>query len=238
MNLLDQQDNQAPANGAANQAPPAPSSPAPTNEGSGVFGGGLKVSLMPEDESQQGSGLRRWLIILFAVLFLQTIATGGGYLYLSNLEANRAEERVNLEQQINKVGTEIKQAQAEAAQAAQFAARAQIADSLLDDHLFWTNFFKYLGSKTKKNVTYLNFAGDIETQTISIDAIAKTYRDVAEQIVALREDEAIEEVITTSATARLNEKGALDGVGFSLLINMQPEVWLQPEAEPTSENQN
>jgi hypothetical protein len=238
MNLLENQDNQ-PAGGqsaSVEQQPTSVSSvPPPPPETSDGIGGGLRVSLMPEKEKDPGSGLRRWLLILFAALLLETVAFGGGYLYLANLEANRLEEKNSVEQNLNEVVADIRAAEDEAEEAATFDSRAVVADELLTEHLFWTRFFKYLGTQTKKNVSYLNFAGDYDSRTVSMDAVARTYRDVAEQIVVLRENPVIEEVITASATAQVNEKGALDGVAFSLVMTLQPEVWLQQATDNSTE---
>ncbi|MFH1046921.1 MAG: hypothetical protein V1738_01340 [Patescibacteria group bacterium] len=192
---------------------------------SGESFGGLRVSLMPAGEEEAGGGIKRWLLALAIILFVETVLIGGGYLFMANKEADLQARRAELDQAIAASSQKIKETENVAVEASQFGKRARIADNLLDAHLRWTLFFEHLHRVTKPTVTFLNFSGDVASRTVSMDAYGLTYRDVAEQIVALREDDAVMQVITTSATARTNELGEIEGVGFSLVLVLEDYMW-------------
>ncbi|MBU1029208.1 hypothetical protein KKE28_03335 [Patescibacteria group bacterium] len=247
MNLLSELDNQRISDGSPgdvakpgaassrdNNAPPPPIKPvSPETEERGSSVGGLRVSLMPAGEEEEGGSVRRCIIILLALIFFETLAAGAGYLFMVNRETELKEKRAGLEQRANQLADKIKLAEGEAKEVAQFNTQADIAGKLLDNHLYWTEVFKHLSDQTKKSVRYINFAGDFSSRMISMDAVGRNYRDVAEQIMAFREDPTIMNVDTTSASARVNERGEIEGVSFSLVLTIKPEVWLA-----TSENEN
>jgi Tfp pilus assembly protein PilN len=238
MNLFPDQDNQNPlpdeagqkTGGDSSSLVNAPSSNGDTSDTAGGFGG-LKVSLMPSGEEEEGVSVRKWLIVLLAALLVETVAIGAGYLYMTNREAVLKERRTELEQAIELNDQNIASAEKIAVQASNFGKKAREAGDILDGHLIWTRFFQHVSRVTKPTVTYLNFSGDYASRTVAMDAVARTYRDVAEQIVALREDEAISKVITSSASARVNEVGEVEGVGFSLVLTVDEYLWQvnQPE---------
>ena len=243
MNLIPNAENlnpsgqDRPTRGSDSGNPPPVPPPAPQGkeaEESGSFGG-LRVSLMPAGQEEETGSLRRWLIVLMAALLIETVAIGGGYLYMMNLEATTEERRTALEQNINDIASKIDAAEERANETARFSVRAKAAAEILEGHLYWTKLFQHLGSRTKPGVSYLNFSGDVDTHAVAMDALGTNYREVAEQIVALREDEVVESVVTTSASALTDAHGEMAGVSFSLLVTLKPEMW---SAQTGTEGEN
>ncbi len=211
----------------ATPPPPAPPPEQPKEEAeSGGFMGGLRVSLMPSGEGEDAESLlRKRLVILFAVLIVETIVIGGVFLYVSRLEADKTAVRQELEASLAQVTDQIRQSEAETEEMTAFDARVRAATDLLDSHVYWTSLFDYLRSTTKPSVIFLNFAGDYNGAVVTLDAIAPTYRAVAEQIVILREDPMVDDVISSSASASINELGEVLGVSFGLVLKLNPVVW-------------
>jgi Tfp pilus assembly protein PilN len=239
MNLLSELDNQlssnhpssAPANSGAKPDVKPPTTSSRKSEQDVSFnkgaGGGLRISLMPTGLEDGGGNLRRWIVVLIILFLLETVVIGVGYLFLVKKETGLKERRGVLEQQIGQLAEDIKSTEIEAREVAQFNLRVDTANNLLDNHLYWTGIFKHLAEQTKKGVKYLNFAGDFASQTLTMDAIGRSYQEVAEQIVVFKEDPIIENVETTSAAARINERGEIIGVGFSLVLKLTPKIWLE-----------
>ncbi len=215
---------------------PPPSSASANDISDGFSGSGLKVQLMPAGDEEDGGGMRRWLIILFGSLLVETLLIGGGYVYLVNQEQNFQNRRAELIKIIESKKQAIAEAEEDAVRVSLLGTKARHAEDLLDGHLRWTKFFEHLSSRTKKTVTYSSFAGDFASRTVALDASGDSYRDVAEQIVAWQEDDAVTNVITTSAAARLNDFGEIDGVGFSLVLTLEDYMWVMPAETGTEEN--
>lgn len=225
--------------GAGAGAPPPPSPLPPKEEsGTGGFMGGLKVSLMPSGEGEDtASDTRRRLVMMLAVLIAETVIIGGAFLYVSGKEAKAVARRQELEATLAQVTQQIKESEGGTKAMTLFDSRVRIATELLDEHIYWTGFFDYLRGITKPSVFFLNFSGEHVNGIVTLDAMGPTYRDVAEQIVILREEPMIEEVITSSASATISETGEVAGVSFGLVLKIKPDVWAPSSAgeAPASE---
>jgi hypothetical protein len=103
------------------------------------------------------------------------------------------------------------------------------ARETLDKHLRWTNLFAYIELRTLPTVKYQSFSGNADG-VVNLDATGRSYRDVAQQIVALRADPLISEVRSSSAAARVSADGEIEGVSFTLSIQFKPEIWKQAPA--------
>jgi hypothetical protein len=122
-----------------------------------------------------------------------------------------------------------------------FNTQVAAANAVLDGHLYWTSMFAYLESRTRPGVMYTNFAGDSASGILTLDAVGRSYRDVAEQIVAFREDPLIREVTARSASASIDATGSLTGVAFSVVLKIAPEAWERSSgsaAPPSAESGN
>jgi len=229
MDFLPKTDNQTgvggPGPSAAQPGPVPPPSPKDDPESSG-FMGGLRVSLMPSAEGEEpGTNLRRQLVVFFVVLIVETLIIGGAFLFVTKKEADATAIRQGLEQELAGVTRQIQESEAGTKVMTLFDARVRVATDLLDNHAYWTSLFDYIRSKTKPSVIFMNFSGDRSSGMVTLDAMGASYRDVAEQIVILREDPMVKEVISSSASATVSETGEVLGVSFGLVLKLKPDVW-------------
>lgn len=187
--------------------------------------GGLRVSLLPsESENKARPDLRQRVITLVLVLVVETLVIGGAYMLLLNRAGARADEGTQLAARISALTTDVHKKEQDVKDAVAWNAQRVAASALLDQHVRWTALFDLLEMKTLPTVSYAGFAGDAEKGTVSLDAVAKTYRDVAEQVVVLRATPGIRDVRTTSAAAKVDEKGMVTGVTFSMVLQLDPTV--------------
>lgn len=77
-----------------------------------------------------------------------------------------------------------------------FQKKLELANSLLEKHIYWTNFFKFLEENTLTNVYYTSgFSGDTKGK-YSFSAQTDSFSSIADQIMALRLNE---KILTASA---------------------------------------
>lgn len=206
--------------------PPAPPAPPKEESAPSGFMGGLRVSLMPSgEEDEAGSDLRRKLVIMFAVLIVETVVIGGLFLFVAKKDADATVARQEMEAELIRVTQQIKESEADTKAMTLFDSRVRATTEILDGHVYWTSLFDYIRSKTKPSVLFTNFSGDQIGGVVTLDAMGPTYRDVAEQIVILRGDPMVEEVVSSSASASINEVGDVLGVTFGLVLKLKPDVW-------------
>lgn len=196
--------------------------PAPSG---GVFSG-LRVSLMPselEGKKQADPGKR--LLALALVLVIETAVILGAYFFVNKTVASKSTNRDELVAKVEALGKSIAKEEASAKDVVAYQAQVAAAGEALDKHVSWTSFFAFIEKKTIPSVKYLNFSGDADSGTVTVDAVGLTYRDVAEQIVQFREEPNVIDVRTSSASARVSDTGEVTGVSFTLVLRLKPEVW-------------
>lgn len=226
-------DNPVSGGKAAKGPPKPPRPPKPAEkadaqpQAAGVFGSGLRVSLIPSEEEGKGAGLRRGILIVAFVVVIEALAFGGFYVYLLQSETARKAELDELMSRRAAVSAEIDAAADDLSKVSGFLKQVDAVVDVLDGHLRWTEFFGTLEDLTLPNVRYLSFSGDAASGTVSLTAVARSYRDVAEQVVLLGDDPRVRSVTTRSATAKVDELGNVVGVTFSLVLEMENDVWFR-----------
>lgn len=207
------------------------------DSGGGLNLSSLRVSLMPSElEGKAPPEMGRGLMILALVLIVESVLIGAAHLFTVRAIDARLEKQAALQAQIDALDKAVVAQEEAAKEAASYNGQVNAAKEALDKHLYWTKFFSLLEGKTRPTVKYLNFSGDAETGTVTLDAVGRTYRDVAEQIVALREEKSIADVRTTSAAAQITDTGEITGVSFTMVIRFKMEAWTRAvdEAAPVA----
>jgi len=179
---------------------------------------------------REGPNLGRRLAVLGLTLILLTLAIGGYSFYLNGEIAKKSDEREQLWKKVETLAETLKTGKTASAEAVDFERQAKVVADTLAGHLYWTKFFEFIESITKSAVSYENFTGDAENSLFTADAMAKSYRDMAEQMVILQENPLIVSVKVSSASEKLGPTGAVEGIFFSLVARVKPEVWKRPVA--------
>ena len=146
-------------------------------------------------------------------------------MYLIQLSEGQGASIEALERRGKVVIEEVSEKASELDEMEKFDRQARAVEASLKTHITWLYFFEIIESRTKPNVKYLSFIGDADSGIISLSAIGRSYRDVAEQIVALREHPQVKKVATSGASALINELGEVTGVTFSMVITMDLSAW-------------
>lgn len=187
--------------------------------------------MLAETEGNRPPDVMKRLLVLVIVLIAEALLLGGGYVYLLRVTTSRQAVIDSLEQKRVELGKSVMDVQDRIREIAFFNAQVAAGASVLDGHVHWTNVFDFLESKARPNVSFVNFSGEA-TGAITLDVVARTYRDVAEQIVALRDDKLVQDVRATTASARVDDQGNVTGVAFTMVVTLDPKIWTLPRKQP------
>ena len=105
-----------------------------------------------------------------------------------------------------------------------FQKKMELVKGLLSEHIYWTNFFKFLENSISDDVYLSGFSGDVSGE-YALNAKARSFNVLAEQIKSLRTNENVFMVSTTGGSVSGSEGGAVDLVDFSIDIEINPEVF-------------
>lgn len=88
---------------------------------------------------------------------------------------------------------------------------------LLDEHIYWTQWFSFLEQYTLPTVYYVSFSGS-NTGAMSLDAVAPDYNTIAQQIAVLQGLPEVQSVTVATATR------SVATVRFTISLQMDPNI--------------
>jgi hypothetical protein len=173
-------------------------------------------------------------------------------LYLG-LDWWQKDEEVRLEQTktvISKTAKDIADFRKSAADALSYQDKAIEVNSLLDHHIYWTQFFNWLERDTLSTVTYGNFSGQTDGK-YNLSGSASSFADVSWQVKTFHDDPitlnvSVETVSDSGAGQETKEEAkkletatpeeiaaataarnlaAQNKVGFNMLLEIKPEIF-------------
>jgi hypothetical protein len=96
---------------------------------------------------------------------------------------------------------------------------------LLNNHLYWSNFFSWLEKNTLSSVKYGGFSGDL-SGLYTLGASAQSFADVSWQVKNFLNDPLTRQVEVMSASATKGKnKGQSGIVNFDLVLQVKPEIF-------------
>lgn len=120
------------------------------------------------------------ILILIFYLAGVGILVGGSYAGLIIWEGSLRSETAT-SNRIDGVKKQIEPLEITAAKIALFQNRLKLVSGLLQDHIYWTNFFEFLEDGTMPNVSYASISGDVEGG-YTFSAKAKNFRAMVDQV--------------------------------------------------------
>jgi len=195
----------------------------------------LGVNLVRE-ESLVFFDWARHLLILVLMLGVASFLVAEIYFGLSWWEKKEAisADKVRAEAIVVKEATEKLKQNAVAALA--YKDRSMAFGQLLDNHIYWSNFFSWLEKNTLSSVKYEGFNGNV-SGLYSLSARANDYAEASWQVKAFQLDPLTEKVEVLSVAAATQEKETLisDSVSFSLKLQVKPEMFKTNYDQPSSQ---
>lgn len=184
--------------------------------------GNLRVSLIPtigDGLPDAGRGAKLTAAITVVALILAGVGYGLADLYVSGKEAAAtAEISRNLAavEGMNSLKKDFSEAQ-------NAVKRLRFIGILLDNHLAWSKLFSMLEAYTHRDVAFTQF-GSEGLDTVSLQAEARNYRAIAEQVQALALAPGVAEVKIGDLSSEIAPTGLMKSVKLTLTIRFSPEL--------------
>ncbi len=187
----------------------------------------LKTNLIKEDVTTYVNWKKNIILFLFGLVFVILII-GGFYAQLIYKEYTSSLEGKDLDNEIKVLNVKISKLEEQNQEIIEFQEKLNIASGLLDNHIYWTNFFKFLEENTLSNTYYTSSVSGNTAGTFDFEAITKNYSDIDNQLRVLRANEYVLKANTLSGS--MDEQGEEDeeissGVKYSLELELSPDIF-------------
>lgn len=190
----------------------------------------MSVNLIPEESIMQVTRPTRQLatvgIWALGAVLLSVLAIVGMTLY----ERTLSKQTAQIQEDIRAVETDIATFSKVRSNATTLAQRTDRIQTLLDRHVYWTQFFQKLEEHTVDEVSYGSFTGSL-SGAFGLDATGADLASVTRQVYAFEAaDNFISDVSVLSASLLGSSNDATSGAptapraSFTLDIIIQPDV--------------
>jgi hypothetical protein len=165
------------------------------------------------------------LLVLALTLLIASAVVAEIYFGLNWWNDQETTKITELQAEADQINQQALQFRQQADAALSYRDRAAIFSSLLDNHVHWTNFFRWLEQNTLSNVKYDGFSGDL-SGAYSLSAHTDSFADVSWQVNSLLHDGLVNNIKVGSANfGKSTDKTKPSTVSFTMSLNIKPEVF-------------
>jgi len=186
----------------------------------------LDVNLMPAELAGKSEMATAQKIVISGMLIVITLlALVGAYLGLTWYQLKQTRENQIIRDQISALDLQISKAKEQSMAA--FALRDKLVSirELLNQHVYWTQFFSDLEKYTLPDVYYTNFSMSGQDKLV-ISAMGKDYNSVAGQLSVFQQaKDFVKAVSINSAAATLDKSNNYNGVSFNINLEFASGIF-------------
>lgn len=182
----------------------------------------LEVNLIKE-EAVVSFDWSKNLLVLALVLFLAGLLIAEVYFGLNWWEEQEAAQVQVLSDKVAKLDAEAAKLRKSASAALSYKDKSAVFTDLLNNHIYWSNFFNWLEKNTLSSVHYAAFSGTLDGN-YALSATADTYADVSWQVKAFLNDPLVQHVEVANAASSRN-KTSVGQVSFNLILKVNPSIF-------------
>ncbi|MFH1662117.1 MAG: hypothetical protein ABIA02_03405 [Candidatus Falkowbacteria bacterium] len=158
-------------------------------------------------------------------IILSCFSVGAIYTGLVFWQNQKEIEGEIIVEKFNQLNKEIAIAEKGVDEVLAFQEKIDKASFLLDNHIYWTNFFEFLEKNTLADVYYQDFTGDL-SGNYNFSVIGKNFNTIDQQIKAFKEDELVFDVKVESGNSNAGEGSSeSEQVDFSMDISVDPKIF-------------
>ena len=190
----------------------------------------LEVNLI-KNEMQVAFDWSHHLSTLFFAVMVTVLFVVEIYFGLNWWNDYEGERVLASETKFNEVSQDIRSLKTESDQILAFKKRVDAADSLIGNHIYWTNFLDWLEKNTLSTVTYAGISGKNDG-IYDLTASANAFREVSWQTRAFMADPAVISVRVDKANLQKSDKAeddtstaAVAAVSFNLSLEVDPQIF-------------
>ncbi len=186
----------------------------------------LDVNLV-KDEVAIEFNWKRHIFFAFIVILLAAALVAEIYYGLNWWQKKEEERAEGLKAEYAAISRQIKNINANAKDFVGFRDKLTLAEQLIDNHIYWTNFFNWLEKNTLNSVNYVNFDGDVSGDYI-MSAQGKKFSDVSWQTKSFKDNPMVTSVrVDSGISGKGDERSAVQNnpVLFDILLKVKPEIF-------------
>jgi hypothetical protein len=185
----------------------------------------LEVNLI-KDEAQVSFDWNKGLFILVIMLILAGLLVTEVYFGLDWWEKQETARAEELRVETDKINQEAAVLKSQVGAALSYKEKSAAFSSLLNNHVYWNNFFSWLESNTLSTIRFDKFSGGLDGE-YSLNGHAQTLADLSWQTNVLLKDPLTEKAeIQEAIVGPRDEDGSIGSVTFTLLLKVKPEIFL------------
>lgn len=196
------------------------------NNKSGLLSGNddLEVNLVKDEIIQFFDWQKNilWLLlVILASLFVLTM----GYWFVS-WRGNRmqVEKDQFLAQDYYRLNKQIRELEPEIKEIMEFQRKLNMVNYLLENHIYWTNFFDFLEKNTLEDVYFFDFSGNT-SGSYSLDGRARYFEVLDAQKKKFLEDDRVTSAQIKSGSVVSKNKDDSAGVAFTINFTVDPDIF-------------
>lgn len=197
----------------------------------------LGVNLMSPDVIREVSrqverkNLFQVLVSFLVAVGIVGLAYGGIFLY----DFSKASERAAVDARLTVVNEEITALETNTSVLTVFQDTLGSIRTLLEKHVYWTQFLAALEKATLQTVKYDSISVSSGSNTLTLGALTDSYQIVGKQIRAFQNaSSTFPTVSVNSANAILDQAGDISGLTFSVSLTYNEEILTQNVNAPAT----
>ncbi|NCN99535.1 hypothetical protein GW920_00175 [Candidatus Falkowbacteria bacterium] len=184
----------------------------------------LEVNLI-KDEGQTFFDWNKNLLVLALVIFLAGIFVVEVYFGLTWWESQEAARLEPIRISVAEANAATAKLKNQTSDALNYKDKINDFSILLNDHIYWSNFFNWLERNTLSTVQYDSFEGGLDGSYI-LSATAPSYADISWQVKSFLNDSKTKKVKVLSASNLREKDSATPGqVKFEILLQVDPVIF-------------
>jgi hypothetical protein len=183
----------------------------------------IKTNLIGSSISQaldfQKNLINLLIVVFISILFVFGFYWLADYYYRVELHkyANLIEENEILKNNLNRQKEVAKDVE-------KFKNKLSLAKYLLENHIYWTNFLKFIEDNTLENVSFKGFSGDISGK-YSLSAICDDIYGIEQQVKQFSANNYVNSVSVESAKISKNSESIKPSVDFVLKLDVNNDIF-------------
>lgn len=161
------------------------------------------------------------IISIFSAFFIISFVYWGISWWGSKAEYKRDPYLV---QNYYKLDKEIKSLENEVEEISRFKEKIELVDSLIEEHIYWSNFFTFLEENTLANVFFVKFAGDAKGEYV-LAARSNDFNAIDAQVKKFVQNENVKKAEVSSGSVSRGEEDVI--VNFSIKLSVKEDIFFQ-----------
>ena len=187
------------------------------------FSSNIKTNLIDNDDVATFIDWKSSFNIFISYFLIFLILISGAFAYLTFLEKEKINKFNIYDEDIQKTKELIEKEELLVEEGLLFREKIGILEGLVDNHVYWSQFFSYVEKNTFEEVYFEKFSGDLEGEYNLAGVADNKYFMAAEQLKAFRQDELTESVDFTELSLRETENET--EIYFDLSVKVRTDIF-------------